>query len=299
MGCREEAEMLKQIRYFQAVVRNNSFSKAAEECFISQSAISQQIQALELQLGIQLLERKNRKFNLTPAGEYFYRKSLILVADYEQLCRETARIAHAGEAVLRIGYLRSYSGNELHGALDLFARKYPDVSVQIKHGNHEELYELLVAEKVDMALSDQRRMFSDAFVNIILETVHSSIEISKRSPLAALEQITPSELKSTPCILVASETQQETEREYCTILLAFTGSTCLLKIWKRQDFWRLAERGLCLWRVGQKRRALALQSAASRYIGGYTDYPELLSVLGKRQFWILYRRICRSFKITI
>lgn len=223
MGCREEAEMLKQIRYFQAVVRNNSFSKAAEECFISQSAISQQIQALEHQLGIQLLERKNRKFNLTPAGEYFYRKSLILVADYEQLCRETARIAHAGEAVLRIGYLRSYSGNELHGALDLFARKYPDVSVQIKHGNHEELYELLVAEKVDMALSDQRRMFSDAFVNIILETVHSSIEISKRSPLAALEQITPSELKSTPCILVASETQQETEREYYHDIVGFHG----------------------------------------------------------------------------
>lgn len=88
--------MLKQIRYFQAVVRNNSFSEAAEECYISQSAISQQIQALEHDLGFQLLERKNRKFILTPAGEHFYRKSLILVADYEQLCREAARIAPYG-----------------------------------------------------------------------------------------------------------------------------------------------------------------------------------------------------------
>lgn len=215
--------MLKQIRYFQAVVRNNSFSEAAEECFISQSAISQQIQALEHELGIQLLERKNRKFNLTPAGEYFYRKSLILVADYEQLCRETARIAHTGESSLRIGYLRSYSGNEFHQALNEFTQKYPDVSVDIEYGNHEELYELLGAEKVDMVLNDQRRMFSDAFVNLILTTAHSSVEISSHSPLAGLRQITPQELKNIPCILVTSEAQQETEQEYYHDIVGFQG----------------------------------------------------------------------------
>lgn len=69
--------MLKQIQYFQAVVRCDSFTEAAEECFISQSAISQQIRALEEKLGVQLLERKNRKFSLTPAGEsIFIRKVL-------------------------------------------------------------------------------------------------------------------------------------------------------------------------------------------------------------------------------
>ena len=60
--------MLQQIKYFQAVVQNNSFSEAAEECHISQSAISQQIKALEQALGFPLLERKNRRFSLTPAG---------------------------------------------------------------------------------------------------------------------------------------------------------------------------------------------------------------------------------------
>ena len=73
--------MLRQIRYFQSVVRNNSFSEAAEECNISQSAISQQIKALENELGFPLLERHNRKFVLTPAGEHFYKKSLVLIAD--------------------------------------------------------------------------------------------------------------------------------------------------------------------------------------------------------------------------
>ena len=50
--------MLKQIKYFQSVVRLNSFSEAAVENFISQSATSQQIQALERELGFKLLEKK-------------------------------------------------------------------------------------------------------------------------------------------------------------------------------------------------------------------------------------------------
>lgn len=50
--------MMKQIRYFQAVVRCGSFTEAAEECYISQSAISQQIQALERELGVQLIKRE-------------------------------------------------------------------------------------------------------------------------------------------------------------------------------------------------------------------------------------------------
>ena len=92
--------MLRQIRYFQSVVRNNSFSEAAEECHISQSAISQQVKALEKELGFSLLERHNRKFMLTPAGEHFYKKSLVLLADYEQMCSEAAKIARGDEAIL-------------------------------------------------------------------------------------------------------------------------------------------------------------------------------------------------------
>ena len=97
--------MLNQLRYFQAVVRRGSFTEAAEECHISQSAMSQQIKALEQELGIQLLERTNRQFTLTLAGEYFYRKSLILVADYDRMVQDTMRIDRKNHAELRIGYL--------------------------------------------------------------------------------------------------------------------------------------------------------------------------------------------------
>ena len=78
--------MIRQIKYFHSIIRNGSFSEAAEECHISQSAISQQMQALERELGFKLLNRKNRKFELTPAGEYFYKRTLVLVADFERVC---------------------------------------------------------------------------------------------------------------------------------------------------------------------------------------------------------------------
>ena len=206
--------MIRQIRYFQSVVRNNSFSEAAEECHISQSAISQQIQALERELGFYLLERKNRKFALTPAGEYFYKKSLVLVTDYEQMCREAGKLAKDDKAALAIGYLRCYSGQEFHLALEEFSEKHPDVSVKIKYGNHEELYELLRTGGVDLVLNDQRRAFSDQYVNLILTVGKEYIEISSRNPIASLPSITPQELKNVPCILVASREQRENEQGY-------------------------------------------------------------------------------------
>ena len=208
------ALMLKQLKYFQSVVRLNSFSLAAEENYISQSAISQQVQALERELGFPLLERKNRSFTLTPAGAYFYQKSLILTADYERMCHEAARIAKGGQSALKIGYLRGYAGGEFQQALALFSEKHPDVAVSIQYGNHEELYAAMRAEEVDMILNDQRRAFSDEYVNLLLTTCESFVELSARSPLAQLEQITPQELKNVPCILVASEGQREAEQDY-------------------------------------------------------------------------------------
>lgn len=215
--------MLRQIKYFQAVVRNNSFSEAAEECHISQSAISQQIKALENELGFQLLERNNRKFILTPAGEHFYKKSLILISDYERICRESEKIAFGKGIVFKIGYLRNHSSREVHLALKGFSEKYPQITVQVLYGNHEELFTLLRNGGADLVLNDQRRAFSDEYVNMILSTNHMYIEISVRNTIAKLRSVTAEELKDIPCILVASKEQREIEREYFQTVIGFQG----------------------------------------------------------------------------
>ena len=215
--------MLNQVRYFQAVVRCGSFTEAAEECHISQSAISQQIKALEQELGIQLLIRQNRKFALTPAGEHFYKKSLILVADYDRLVQDSVRIAKKDQATLHIGYLKGYTGQEIQTSVARFSEKYPEVNVHIISGNHEELYAALRIDQVDLIMNDQRRAFSDEYVNCSLARINCSIEIASRNPISSLETVSPEELKNTPCILVVSKKQQKTEQEYYSDIFGFQG----------------------------------------------------------------------------
>lgn len=215
--------MLRQIRYFQAVVRNNSFSEAAYECNISQSAISQQVQALEKELDFPLLERQKRKFRLTPAGEFFYKKSLVLVADYEQIVREAGRLAGGEQECLKVGFLRCYSGQEFHIALEEFAGKYPDIPVEVFYGNHDELYHMLLENRIDLAFNDQRRAFSDEFMNMLLTSSITHIEIAGRNPMSSLDKVTVQELKNIPCILVSSEAEKETEAEYYRNIVGLQG----------------------------------------------------------------------------
>ena len=218
--------LLKQIKYFQAVVETHSFSEAGERCHISQSAISQQIKALESDLGVELLKRHNRTFSLTEAGELFYRRSLVITADIQQLRSDVSRIANKENAVLRIGYLKCYGGSEFQDATAAFAEKYPEVKLSVINGNHETLYDALRTEKVDIILNDQRRAFSEDYVNFELVKSHCYIEISKKSPLSKLERIEPSELKNTPCILVTDPEQQENEASYYRDIVGFRGEFC-------------------------------------------------------------------------
>ena len=162
--------LFRQIEYFQAIIETGNFYQAAEKCNVSQSAISQQIKKLEQELGVKLLDRHNRTFSLTPAGEHFYRKSLILVSDIEQIKRETKRIADNDHATLRIGYYKGYHGNELSEAVAEFSSKYPTVEVSIIVGSHEELYKALENDKLEVKVEKLKN-----------ENVASMVTLSEQS----------------------------------------------------------------------------------------------------------------------
>ena len=207
--------LFRQMRYFTAVVDCNSFTEAAEQCYISQSAISQQIRALENELGVELIHRENRKFSLTAAGEYFYNQSKGILEEVETIRKETIRLGQDQELQLRIGYLRCYSGQELYQAVAEFSRLYPEVSISIVNGTHEELYDLI--------LNDQRRAFSDQYVNYQLLQCRCFAEVSVRSSLSGRTAVELDELKRMTCILISSREQQNTEENYFKNTLGFGG----------------------------------------------------------------------------
>ena len=215
--------LFRQMKYFISVVECSSFTEAAEQCYISQSAISQQIRSLEKELGVELIHRENRRFTLTPAGEYFYEQSKGILNEVEDIRRETFRIGKDKEMELKIGYLRCYSGQELHQAVAEFSRLYPEVSIHIVNGTHEELYDLLRFGGADLVLTDQRRAFSDKYANFQLLKCGCYAELSVRSPFAEQESVTMEELKRQACILISSREQQNIEEDYYKNTLGFGG----------------------------------------------------------------------------
>ena len=210
--------MIKQMKYFQAVVKYQNFTKAADECYISQSAISQQIQALEKELGVKLIQRDRRKISLTTAGEHFYRKSLVIVSDFDRLCAELTRLENGIQPELVIGWLRHYDGSELKKTIAEFTVKNPEVVLHFINGTHEELYDYLRTGKADILMSDLRRKPSEQYVNYFLINRCVYAELSAHNPLSQLEMVTIDDLKNTPIILIAPPQQEHNEemfhREY-------------------------------------------------------------------------------------
>lgn len=206
--------MLTQLRYFLAVVKYHNFSEAAEACNISQSAISQQIRALERQLGVELLWRHNRTFSLTPAGEQFYQRGAVILADYDKLCNDIQRIHSDKGETLYFGYLREYAGPGIQESVATFYDRHPDVEIHVTSGTHEELYEMLKNEKIQVAFNDQRRAFADSYVNVVLRRNPMFVELAKANPISDLETVNLDELKNTPCILLTSKEQQDIEANY-------------------------------------------------------------------------------------
>lgn len=95
--------LLRQLQFFNAIVRTGSFTEAAEECFISQ-----QIKTLENYLGVILLVRENRNFHSTKAVEYLYQKSGQLLEAFEHIKNETIWIGCGSQNVLKLMILKKY-----------------------------------------------------------------------------------------------------------------------------------------------------------------------------------------------
>lgn len=206
--------LLRQIKYFVSIIDCNSFTEAAEQCFISQSAISQQISALESELGVKLINRDGRKFTITAAGEYFYKRGKILLQDAEKVKAETIRIGTDEETILTVGYLSNYDGAELPLTLIDFSKTYPEVTVNVFKGTHEELYFALRSGKANIVLNDQRRAFSDEYENFVLNQSPAYIDVADTHPLAKKEVITTADLEEYSCILVSPKEQEKTEQDF-------------------------------------------------------------------------------------
>ena len=203
--------MHRQMSYFIAVVETNSFFEAGEVCHISQSAISQQIQALERELQVTLLERHGRKFTVTPAGRYFYEQAKKQVQALDSAIREVRRIDSGEYQRLRVGVLNGFSGRIIQKTVQDFTVSHPHVRLSLTTGTHEELFHPVNDGSLDMVINDQWRALSDQYINEELMEQPLFALLRQEDPLAAEGRVHFEDVQDRLCILVTSPEQRENE----------------------------------------------------------------------------------------
>ena len=237
--------LLKQLEYFISVVEHNSFTQAAYENYVSQSAISQQIKSLEASLGVPLMVREKRSFHLTPAGEYLYRNGKHMMLRIKNLQEETARIGKNERKYLRIGYLNRYSGIALQQALMRTTKRYRDLDVRMYSGSHSELNQMLDDNLVDIIFNDYWQMTNDYdFISYAISTATVIAEVPKGYTTEGAVEL--KELLDLPLVLVCDEDQRLDEENNYRKSLGFTGSFIHVKNLEEARFIVAAGQGILL-----------------------------------------------------
>jgi DNA-binding transcriptional LysR family regulator len=142
---------LRQLRYFVAVAETGNISRAAQQIFLTQPALSRQIKALEEELGQCLLERQAHSVRLTPAGQLLLGEARELLRQSELLIE---RVRTAGRTVrLRIGYAPSLAARLLPTAVEAFTQKHPAVRVEMSDLSTKEMRAGLESGDLDLAIT--------------------------------------------------------------------------------------------------------------------------------------------------
>lgn len=142
---------LRQLRYFAAVARHRHFTRAADELHVTQPALSQQVRALERELGVALLARDARGVALTPAGEDLLARADTILAEAARA--RAAMDEHAGllRGGVRVG-ADALAAFALPSVLAAFHRAHPGIRIALRQGATAEIAGLVRAGAVDLAV---------------------------------------------------------------------------------------------------------------------------------------------------
>ena len=144
---------LRHLRYFVAVAEEKGFTRAAERLHMQQPPLSQQLQALEAQLGTRLFERLPRGVELTAAGAAFLEDAREVLASVEGAASRARRVGSGMEGTLAIGLASSAATHAVVPTLiAAFRERHPGVHINFIEGNAATLTEAVVARDADVAL---------------------------------------------------------------------------------------------------------------------------------------------------
>ncbi|MEP9355207.1 LysR substrate-binding domain-containing protein [Xanthobacter sp. KR7-65] len=188
----------RQLRYFDALARHRHFGRAAEECAVTQPALSMQVREMEEMLGVRLVERGRSGVRLTPVGEEAAARArgvLTALADMERTIRDHGRLL---EGRMRLGVIPSVAPYLLPRLLPEMERRFPGIEIALRESQTEQLVADLAHGDLDIVILslpvehpalETRALFDDPF---LLAVPEGSADFS--GPLAQPEAILAADL---------------------------------------------------------------------------------------------------------
>jgi DNA-binding transcriptional LysR family regulator len=178
---------LRQLRAFAAIARTGSFTRAARALHAAQPALSQRLRALELELGVVLVERGNRTGGLTEAGRSLLPRAERILAEVHDAGEEMAAHAGLGRGAVRLGCaLQTLLEGALAPLLARFHARHPGVRIVLREAHTRQVLELLARGEVDLGLIHQGRAGDDAPVGAESAAPEVALLRLYREPLVAI-----------------------------------------------------------------------------------------------------------------
>ena len=143
---------LQQIKYFLTLAEELHFWNSAEKLFITQSALSRQIKALEEELGVQLFERSKRTVKLTEAGIFLQEQWLRMMEEIERVHRQAKSIYEGKFGLISIAYPGSIAYGFLPAFISSIADSFPEVKMELVEPTDVSIEQLLLNHQLDLAL---------------------------------------------------------------------------------------------------------------------------------------------------
>lgn len=179
-----------QIECFFAVAELSSFSRAAEKLFVTQSAVSKQIRALEDEWGVTLFNRKQRRVELTEAGKFLLEQVRFLTASLESSL-EQARRMERQEAIptLRVGLFERHAFRQFSRLCREFMREH-NLNIMAEEQNFASLNEGLKSRKFDVIVTLESMVTKLDFIQYkpMMPTQYTAF-LSRSHPLAGKEEL--------------------------------------------------------------------------------------------------------------
>src|ERR1700722_14878262 len=195
---------LRHLRYFVAVAEAGSLTVAAEQkLHTSQPSLSRQIQDLESELGAQLLTRRARGIDLTPAGRTFLDHARMVLSQVDAASEAARRAAHPSKPCFAMGFLTGHELRWMPEAMRILRDELPNIDVMVSSQYSPLLADRLSKGKIDVAFLRRERGLPELAYRVLVKEPLMVILPSDHR-LAAFKAISPKDLVGEPFVIVSN-----------------------------------------------------------------------------------------------